>query len=103
VVVTGDAFGTAIERAQHAGADAVLVKPCLPERLAHEISRVLSVTSQRQPERIATRLETSTRSIGSGDRPDAPTARRTTLSRVHLRCDTTTPARAAARAGVPYM
>jgi hypothetical protein len=69
----------------------VLVKPCLPERLADEISRVLSVTSQWQPEGITTRLETATRSIVSGDRPDAPTERRTALSRAHLRGDTTTP------------
>ena len=42
VVVTGDASPTAKHLAQAAGADSVLVKPCLPEELAAEIQRLLS-------------------------------------------------------------
>jgi CheY-like chemotaxis protein len=93
VVVTGDAFEAAIARAQRAGANAVLVKPCLPERLADEISRVLSNEVETAERGIAARLETSAPSIASGNGPDAPTvqARRTMLSRVHRRGDTTTP------------
>lgn len=91
VVVTGDAFDTAIARAQHAGADAVLVKPCLPERLADEISRVLSMVSLRHGETIAERLPAI--SIPSGNGPGGSTehAHRTMLNRAHLRGDTTTP------------
>ena len=93
VVVTGDAFDTAIARAQRAGADVVLVKPCLPERLAREISRVLSMTSRRPGDEFAARVETSASSIASSGRPDGPTElpRRTMLSRAYLRGDTTTP------------
>ncbi len=93
VVVTGDAFEAAIARAQRAGADAVLVKPCLPERLADEISRVLSGEAEMAEREIAARLETFSPSIASGNGSGAPTgqARRTMLSRVHRRGDTTTP------------
>jgi len=82
VVVTADAFETAISRAHHSGADAVLVKPCLPERLAEELARVLSGTAQR-PEAIAARVEVTA---------PAERVRRTTLSRAHRRGDTTAPA-----------
>jgi CheY-like chemotaxis protein len=41
VVVTGDAFRQDLKAAVTAGADAVMVKPCLPEELAAEIGRLL--------------------------------------------------------------
>jgi len=41
VVVTGDALEADIRRARMSGADTVLVKPCLPERLYAEIQRVV--------------------------------------------------------------
>jgi len=41
IVVTGDALPADVARARTAGADAVLVKPCLPETLRLEIGRVL--------------------------------------------------------------
>jgi CheY-like chemotaxis protein len=93
VVVTGDAFETAIARARYAGADAVLVKPCLPEQLADEIARVLSASSQRQHDGTAARLQTVAPPTASRDRRDALTerVRRTTLSRAHLRGETTSP------------
>jgi len=42
VVVTGDASTASASLAATAGADAVLVKPCLPERLAGELQRLVS-------------------------------------------------------------
>lgn len=42
VVVTGDAYPEDVERAHAAGADVVLIKPCLPEHLATEMRRVLA-------------------------------------------------------------
>ena len=36
-----DAFPAQLERARLAGADSVLVKPCLPERLQSEMQRVI--------------------------------------------------------------
>src|SRR5438552_681074 len=41
IFVTGDAFEIDVKRAERAGADAVLTKPCLPEILLAEIRRVL--------------------------------------------------------------
>jgi CheY-like chemotaxis protein len=42
VVVTGDAGPSDLKRAEDAGADTVLVKPCLPDRLGVEIQRLLA-------------------------------------------------------------
>src|SRR5262245_48412161 len=41
VFVTGDGFPSDVQRAVGAGADAFLVKPCLPDRLLNEINVVL--------------------------------------------------------------
>ncbi len=40
IVLTGDAFGRDVERAHRAGADSVLVKPCLPDVLLGEVQRL---------------------------------------------------------------
>lgn len=42
VVVTGDGYQTDIAHAHAAGADAVLIKPCLPEVLLAEMHRLVS-------------------------------------------------------------
>jgi CheY-like chemotaxis protein len=42
VFVTADAFRADLDRARLSGADAVLVKPCLPERLLLEVRQVLT-------------------------------------------------------------
>jgi DNA-binding response OmpR family regulator len=47
VVVTGDALDADVARARHAGADTVLLKPCLPQVLMHELNRQLANPSQR--------------------------------------------------------
>jgi hypothetical protein len=39
VCVTGDAFEPDVARAREAGADIVLIKPCLPDRLVIELNR----------------------------------------------------------------
>src|SRR5262249_46597516 len=41
VVVTGDALESDLARARLAGADSVLVKPCVPDRLDSELARIL--------------------------------------------------------------
>src|SRR5829696_4768445 len=46
VIVTADAFPADTERAEAAGADAVLVKPCLPEVLDSEIRRLIAQSSE---------------------------------------------------------
>src|SRR3954452_18934712 len=50
IVVTGDALETDIRRARLSGADTVLVKPCLPERLFAEMQRVAESIVERGAE-----------------------------------------------------
>ena len=93
VVVTADAFAQDITMAETAGADVVLVKPCLPERLASEIERVLSksrglrergrAACQAFSSQQATSNELMARSRESG--------RRVRMSHSHQRHDTTSP------------
>jgi CheY-like chemotaxis protein len=89
IVLTADAFPAQIERAQRAGADAVLTKPCLPAALAAEIRRLTerSLAQQSVPHRP-----------GNGGPNPAGAAvshvaspRRTALARSHARYRTTTP------------
>jgi two-component system, cell cycle response regulator DivK len=53
IVVTGDAYLPDLLRAERSGADAVLTKPCLPERLMEEIRRCIE-TSDALRKRAAT-------------------------------------------------
>jgi CheY-like chemotaxis protein len=54
VVVTADAFASQVARATESGADAVLVKPCLPLALYREVQRLLdSSRSGRRTRRTA--------------------------------------------------
>ena len=93
VFVTGDAFDSDIKRAEAAGADAVLVKPCLPEHLAGEIRRLLRESNELREraravrERVADQLNRSERLI----QRSRETFPRTMLSRSHNRRDTTEP------------
>ncbi|MGE5246168.1 MAG: response regulator [Betaproteobacteria bacterium] len=41
VIVTGDAYAADVQRAEGAGADRVLIKPCLPETLLAELRRLV--------------------------------------------------------------
>jgi CheY-like chemotaxis protein len=91
--VTGDAFETHAKRAQSAGADAVLVKPCLPEDLAQEIRRVLLLSSQvRERTRAAAELARLQVAVSGEAVPQShPAVHRVMLSRAHQRHDTTEP------------
>ncbi len=46
VLVTGDGFSDQVDRAKSAGADSVLVKPCLPDTLRVEMRRVLAASAE---------------------------------------------------------
>jgi len=48
VVVTGDGYQVDVSHAQAAGADIVLIKPCLPEVLLEEMRRLTKSTSRRE-------------------------------------------------------
>lgn len=91
IVFTGDSSGSDVRRAEAAGASVILTKPCVPEKLADELQRLLvpapgSAVPAVDGHRVATNLNGL-----SGIAADVKT-RRTTLSRAHTRGDTTTPA-----------
>jgi two-component system cell cycle response regulator DivK len=85
VVLTGDAVPERLSRARRAGADSVLVKPCLPNCLDSELRRLLaeSARSEAVGERANARRPRSSEPIDRGHR---------TLVRAHARFETTTPA-----------
>jgi len=92
IVVTAEAFSTNLERARRAGADQVLVKPCLPDQLLSEMRRLVgrSMELRRQSQQIRARLATQvTRSQALQTPRDAKGHR--ALSRLFSREDTTTP------------
>jgi CheY-like chemotaxis protein len=94
VFVTGDAYADDVQHAQTVGADAVLVKPCLPDTLLSEIRRLLQQSRDiRGRARAATakmhvQLEKSRELI---ERSLQHRQRRLTLSRAHQRVQTVEP------------
>jgi CheY-like chemotaxis protein len=83
IVVTGDAFDSEIARARLAGAELVLVKPCLPERLAAEMFRIVTRSRQTRQDAVTAPADARQRSTDQ--------VRRTPLSRALRRGDTTAP------------
>jgi two-component system, cell cycle response regulator DivK len=92
VVVTGDALEADQRRAKNAGANTVLVKPCLPERLLSEVARLLDEASTLC-DRAAAPIEDSARQVASAESALETDAarRRTMMSRVHARHATIDP------------
>jgi two-component system cell cycle response regulator DivK len=92
VFVTGDSFQDQVRRAQDAGADAVLLKPCLPETVLAEILRLLDQPAEQREQTRTLRENRSLVPAGATrfDRPGM-LARRPVLSRTHNRLDTTEP------------
>jgi two-component system, cell cycle response regulator DivK len=66
LVVTGDAEQRRIAAAEEAGADRVLIKPCLPDELVRAIKATLSAARDRQVPRVVTAHGSTSRSISSG-------------------------------------
>lgn len=91
--VTGDAFDEEIRRAQTAGADGILVKPCLPETLLLEIRRLLQESAELRERARKVREKVQSQIQRSADLLARSTAqkRRMTLSRAHVRQQTTSP------------
>lgn len=96
VVVTANVFPSDVGLAEIAGADAVLIKPCLPERLMAEIDRLLApVPALREglrevhlrPAAHATRVSRMIDRASENQRPVA-------LNRGHQRRATTDPPKA---------
>ena len=91
VVVTGEAYPANLDRARRAGADVVIVKPCLPDILLVEMRRLLAPSagvleqSQEVPAGVADQMS------GFRELQLQGLTRRRALSRQFNRVDTTTP------------
>jgi CheY-like chemotaxis protein len=93
VVVTADAYASDLERARASGADVVLVKPCLPEKLATEINLVMARSLEIRARAAQAREAVSgklARAEEALDRSRA-VARKYNLKHSHKRGDTTMP------------
>jgi two-component system, cell cycle response regulator DivK len=92
IVVTAEAFATNIERARKAGADQVLVKPCLPDQLLMEMRRVVGRSKElrQQSQQIRERLAAQVTRSQELQSPRDATGRRA-LSRLFSREVTNTP------------
>jgi len=88
VVLTAEAFPAQIERARRAGADAVLIKPCLPDELdrelkrLHKMSRDLGARSEAMRARASAQLSRAAELLARPHR---------TLVRAHARFETVAP------------
>jgi two-component system cell cycle response regulator DivK len=91
VMVTGAAFAADVQRAETAGADAVLSKPCRPETLVAEIQRLVQLSAELRERSRAARERLHGQLTRSGTLLDRSRTRRTMLSSAHTRHDTTTP------------
>jgi CheY-like chemotaxis protein len=94
VVVTSDAFEVDLTRIRQAGADTVLVKPCLPEALLEEIQHLLQRSASLR-ERSGVVRDKTRDQLARSDRlieQSRAVVRRQMLSSAHLRQETTTPA-----------
>jgi len=88
--VTGDARQA--DRAQTVGADAVLVKPCLPEHILREIHRLLDQSAELRQRSRALREQLSAQIERNDDACNrAGVINHTTLSRSYQRIETTEP------------
>jgi CheY-like chemotaxis protein len=91
VMVTREAFADEVQRAETAGADAVLAKPCRPETLFAEIQRLVRLSADLRERSRAARERMHEQLSRSGTLLDRSRRRRTMLSSAHTRHDTTTP------------
>jgi two-component system, cell cycle response regulator DivK len=91
VMVTGDSLEADVRRAERAGADAVLTKPCLPDRLLLEVKRVLERAENRAFADGADSPSSVTDEPIAGTLDGASKTRRPIMSRSHHRHDTTEP------------
>jgi CheY-like chemotaxis protein len=95
VFVTGDAFDGDVRRAETVGADAVLIKPCMPDALLSELNRLLLLSAELRERGRAVRAKLQTQVQRSDELlkfSRQQQHRRPTLSRAHVRQQTNAPA-----------
>ena len=91
IVVTGAAYPADLARARQAGADSVLVKPCLPETLMLEINRVLETSALLRARANGARLRAHEQLARSAELRERSARHHITLAKAHSRGQTTTP------------
>jgi two-component system, cell cycle response regulator DivK len=91
IVVTAEAFATSLERARKAGADVVLVKPCLPDVLLAEIRRTTRHSSALRQHSAELLVRSASQMSRAQELTRATATHRRALSRLFSREDTTTP------------
>ena len=92
IILTADAFPHEIAVAERSGADTVLVKPVLPERLAVEIAKLLARSGQRREDSRDVREQIKARAAASNEVTARASAKeRRVLSHEHRRGDTREP------------
>ncbi len=91
VLVTGEAVNIDVERAENAGADAVLTKPCPPATLLAEIQRLVHLSADLRERSRAARERMHGQIARSETLLDRSRTRRRMLNSAHTRHDTTTP------------
>ena len=91
VVVTKDARPTQLERAEHAGADAVLVKPATPDAIITRAREVWAKSAHLHARSTATTERSDKTLVQSTELVDRSRALRKTLAKTHRRERTTTP------------
>jgi two-component system, cell cycle response regulator DivK len=93
IVVTGDAQDADVKRAQRAGADRVLIKPCLPDLLLNEIRRVTTRSGELRHGAQDVAEPISRHAAAANDAVERSPAnpKRVMLSRSHDRRSTTEP------------
>src|SRR6185503_2370777 len=91
VMVTADGFSADLQRAEAAGADVVLVKPCLPERLQSEIERLTRQSGDLRERSRTARARLHEQLSKSDALIERSRTRRKMLNSTHDRHDTTAP------------
>jgi len=91
VLVTGETVDIDVERAESAGADAVLKKPCPPATLFAEIQRLVHLSADLRERSRAARERMHGQIARSETLLDRSRTRRRMLNSAHTRHDTTTP------------
>ena len=91
VLVTAERVDIDVERAQTAGADAVLTKPCPPATLFAEIQRLVHLSADLRERSRTARERVHGQIARSETLLDRSRARRRMLNSAHTRHDTTTP------------
>ena len=92
VMVTGATVADAdLQRAEIAGADVVLAKPCRPETLFAEMQRLVRLSAELRERSRAARERMHDQVTRSGTLLDRSRSRRMMLSSAHTRHETVTP------------